>query len=366
MKLSEIVRGEPGQYVAEQGAVQALPSYLSIFRRPVIVTGEKSFAAFLKHYGKEVDWPVFYYDRTASYEDVERLAEEIRGLDADVLVGIGGGKALDTTKMTADRLGIEVVLVPTLVATCAGSTPLAVAYYPDHRFREPYYCKRSGFMTLVDYDLLLDSPHAYFLSGVSDTLAKWYEVEILHRQKERSSLPAMLQLALATAHVSREILLKDTQEALADHLNGQFTSTFKRIVDTVYAVAANVGCQTNQHVSGAHALHNGLTVLPETHAVQHGLKVSYGILVQLCVTGDEDEVRKLLPFYQQVGFIYSWDQLGVTEEKETAQAKVAAAAAVAEESFVLVKEGLTAADVLAGMLRLEELVAEVLKEEHHD
>lgn len=361
MKLSEIVRGEPGQYLAKQGAVKELPSYLSSFKQPVIITGDKAYAAFLKHYGKEVEWPVFFYDRTASYEDVERLAEEIRGLNADVLVGIGGGKALDTTKMTADQLGIEVVLVPTLIATCAGSTPLAVAYYPDHRFREPYYCKRSGFMTVVDYDLLLDSPHAYFLSGVSDTLAKWYEVEILHRHKEKASLPAMLQLALATAYVSREILLQDTQEALADHVAGRFTPTFKRIVDTVYAVAANVGCQTNQHVSGAHALHNGLTVLPETHAVQHGLKVSYGILVQLCVTGDEDEVRKLLPFYQQNGFIYSWDQLGVTEEKETAQAKVAAAAAVADESFVLVKEGLTAQDVLTGMQRLEELVADFLK-----
>lgn len=366
MDLSRIVRGEPGQYLATEDAVKNLAVYLSLFERPVIVTGEKSYAAFLKHYGQEVEWPVLFYNRTASYEDVERLVTEAKELRADVLVGIGGGKALDTTKMTADQLGIEVVLVPTLVATCAGSTPLAVAYYPDHRFREPYYCKRSGYLTVVDYGLLLDSPHAYLLSGVSDTLAKWYEVEILHRHKERASLPAMLQLALVTARLSLDILLTDTKQALLDHLNGDMTATFQRIVDTVYAVAANVGCQTNQHVSGAHALHNALTVLPETHAVQHGLKVSYGILVQLCVTGDEDEVRKLLPFYQQVGFIYSWDQLGVTEEKETAQAKVAAAAAVAEESFVLVKEGLTAADILAGMLRLEELVAEVLKEEHHD
>ncbi|MCK4027173.1 iron-containing alcohol dehydrogenase family protein [Streptococcus suis] len=356
MEFEKLVRGEPGQYVASQGALKELPARLSLFQRPVIVTGQVAYAAFVKHYGKEADWSVLFYDRTASHEDMDRLADRARQLGADVIVGIGGGKVMDTSKGVADRLNVELVLVPTLVATCACSTPLLVAYYPDHSFKSIDYCQRSGFMTVVDYDLLIDAPKEYLISGISDTLAKWYELEAIHRGKKRQELPAMVQLALATAQVSQDILLHDTEAVLDAADRKQVTPAFERMVDTVYAVAANVGCQTSDYVSGAHALHNGLTVLHETHEIAHGLKVAYGILVQLCLTGDEDEVRKLLPFYQKNGYIYRWDQLGVTEDRLTAMQKVAEKATVPTESYVNIRADITANEVVAAMLRLEEVV----------
>ena len=119
MEFAKLVRGEPGQYVASKGALKELPGRLSLFKHPVVITGQKSYAAFVKHFGKESDWPVLFYDQTASHEDMERLAAQARHLEADVIIGIGGGKVMDTTKGVADRLNVEVVLIPTLVATCA-------------------------------------------------------------------------------------------------------------------------------------------------------------------------------------------------------------------------------------------------------
>ena len=358
MEFAKLVRGEPGQYVASQGALKELPDRLSLFKHPVVISGQKSYAAFVKHYGKESDWPVLLYDQTASHEDMERLATQARHLEADVIIGIGGGKVMDTTKGVADRLNVEVVLIPTLVATCACSTPLLVAYQPDHTFKSIDYCQRSGFMTVVDYDLLVDAPKEFLISGLSDTLAKWYELEAIHRGKLRQDLPATVQLALATAQVSQDILLQDTESVLEAVDKKQVTPAFKRMVDTVYVVAANVGCQTSDYVSGAHALHNGLTVLHETHRIAHGLKVAYGILVQLCLTGDEDEVRKLLPFYKKNGYIYRWDQFGVEENRLSAMKKVADLATVPTESYVNIRRDITADEVVAAMQRLEEIVEE--------
>ncbi len=359
MEFEKLVRGEPGQYVAARGAVKELVARLSLFKRPVIITGQKAYAAFVQYGGNQTDWPVLYYDQTASHEDMDSLAAQARALGADVLVGVGGGKVMDTTKGTADRLGLEVVLVPTIVATCACSTPLLVAYHPDHSFKSIDYCMRSGFMTVVDYDLLVAAPKEYLISGISDTLAKWYELEAIHRGKVRQDLPAMVQLALATAQVSQDILLHDTEAVLEVADRKEVTPAFERMVDTVFAVAANVGCQTSDYVSGAHALHNGLTVLHETHPIAHGLKVAYGILVQLCLTEDEAEVRKLLPFYQKNGYIYRWNQLGVTEDRLTAMQKVAEKATVPTESYVNIRSDITADEVVAAMLRLEEIVEEV-------
>ena len=49
-------------------------------------------------------------------------------------------------------------------------------------------------------------------------------------------------------------------------------------------------------MAGAHAIHNGLTFIPETHRVLHGQKVAYGILVQLALEGRTDEIAELIPF----------------------------------------------------------------------
>ena len=46
-------------------------------------------------------------------------------------------------------------------------------------------------------------------------------------------------------------------------------------------------------MAGAHAIHNGLSYVDETHEILHGSKVAYGILVQLAYTGDDDEIRAL-------------------------------------------------------------------------
>ena len=43
----------------------------------------------------------------------------------DFLVGMGGGKAIDTAKGVAHRLGIPLVSLPTLVSNCA---PITVAF----------------------------------------------------------------------------------------------------------------------------------------------------------------------------------------------------------------------------------------------
>ncbi|MBV7434033.1 iron-containing alcohol dehydrogenase family protein [Cardiobacteriaceae bacterium TAE3-ERU3] len=352
MNFGQIVRSGPGMYHAGRGVLKDLQQLITPFKKPVIISGEKSYAAFEKYHGAH-NWPVYRYDRTASRENMKALADEIG--DADLIIGIGGGKVLDTTKGVAENLNADLAFIPTVAGTCACATPVAAIYHPDHTFREIGYFNRSGYLCLVDYDLLLESPREYLLGGISDTLAKWYEIEALTRKFDR--MPAMVELARASAAVTRDILLKDTDAALAAHESNQWDDAFARIIDTVFAIAATVGCFgcDNGRTAGAHAIHNALTIYPETHHIQHGIKVAYGILVQLVTTGDEDEIKRLLPYYQQSGFIYRFDQLGIPEDIHTAAPKIAEFAASDKESFRLIRP-ISAEEVAEAMLRLEALV----------
>ena len=53
----------------------------------------------------------------------------------------------------------------------------------------------------------------------------------------------------------------------------------------------------------AHPLHNGMTLMKESHNVLHGLKVGYGIVVQLIVEKcPKKEFEDVLSFFRAIGF----------------------------------------------------------------
>lgn len=353
MKLSQVVRSGPGQYISEYGSLKYLAEKTAIFKRPMIITGKKSFAVFKKYYPGEVTWPVLIYDGSASNEDMARLATQAK--EADVIIGIGGGRVLDTAKGTASQLNISVITIPTVAATCAAYTPLSAVYYPNHEFKTVDYYPRSQFLTLVDYQLLLDSPKDYLIAGIGDTLAKWYEARgILDNYSGEVS--AMVRLGLAAAKETQQVLLHDTTAALAALDTGKISPEFTRVIDTVIGVAGTVGGFAGEYgrMAGAHAIHNALSYFNVTHSILHGNKVAYGILVQLSAMQQDDQIRYLLPFYRGNGFIYHLAGLGLKNTPETLE-KIAEFAASKKESFYLVKSDISAAEIKRAIEHLEQL-----------
>ena len=301
MNISSEVRPGANRYVSGEKVLQELPEYLEPFKNIAIVTGEKSFEAFQNYYQKELDYPIYRYDGSSSRENGQELAERIG--KADVIIGIGAGRLVDTAKMVAENLDAEVILIPTLISNCAPYTPVAAIYHPDHSFREIGYFIRSAYLTLVDWEFLLATPKDYIVAGIGDTLAKWYEIEGITRHLSADEKTAYIRLGIASAQEILHILLADSETALADHEKQTLTPAFGRVADTIIALAGEVGgfAATYGRSAGAHATHNGLSYLKETHSVLHGKKVAYGILVQLAYTKDHDVIEELLPFYAKVG-----------------------------------------------------------------
>ncbi|BBP86772.1 hypothetical protein BsIDN1_03900 [Bacillus safensis] len=90
-------------------------------------------------------------------------------------------------------------------------------------------------------------------------------------------------------------------------------------------------------MAGAHAVHNGLTFIEETHHVLHGQKkVAYGILVQLAAENRMSEVEELLELYQTLGLPRNMRDLGMTTQLEEAALTVANHAARKDETFCLI------------------------------
>ncbi|AHZ14254.1 iron-containing alcohol dehydrogenase family protein [Bacillus velezensis] len=333
MKPEDIVRSGPNQYICKEGIAKELLGLLETFRKPVIVTGIKSYQAFSDYSGVS-SWDVIQHKGYCSPEAVRKVCEQAE--DADVIIGIGGGTILDLAKAAADRLDIEAVMVPSIAGTCAASTPLSVIYDESGNFIRVDYHKRSSYLTLVDPLFLLSSPIEYMKSGIGDTLVKWYEAEAVIRNTEEAA-PLMAQAGLRQAEYIRNLLLRYSEAAVGSMEKGELSVPFIHTAETIIMLAGTVGGYGGRlcRMAGAHAVHNGLSFLQETHQVLHGQKVAYGILVQLALENRRPEIEELLPFYRRLGFPVSLCDLGILDNHEEAKRRIASHACRAEESLCL-------------------------------
>jgi glycerol dehydrogenase-like iron-containing ADH family enzyme len=231
---------------------------------------------------------------------------------ADLIIGIGGGKALDAAKLVADQRHLPIVTMPTSAATCAAWTALANIYSEAGAFQYDVSLTRCPDLLILDYDVIGTASSRTLVAGIGDAIAKWYEASISSGHSERT----LLINAVQQARVLRDILLQKSVVAIAT----PGSQIWRDVIDATVLMAGVTGgiggaqCRT----VAAHAVHNGLTHLAQSHGMLHGEKVAYGILVQLrleeMLQGSQLAAaarQQLLQFYGEIGLPMTLVDLGL-------------------------------------------------------
>ena len=248
-----------------------------------------------------------------TYEEVERLSSIAEQFEADAIIGVGGGKIMDAVKYAAAKTaGTEAILVPTLASNCAPWTPLSVMYSSDGVcLGFDMHTKQVGLL-VVEPSLLLDSPVNYFIAGIADTLAKWYESDKILSQPEYQT-NAFLLMARSAALNCKVNISQYGRQAVKAIESQTLTTAFVQVCETIISISGLVGGFGDSYARTTigHAVHDKITVFPETHSFLHGEKVAYGILVQLAVEEKWAEVNELLAFYDELHLPKSLMDLGL-------------------------------------------------------
>jgi glycerol dehydrogenase-like iron-containing ADH family enzyme len=150
---------------------------------------------------------------TSSLEAValDRLVEHERSVDTTMVVGLGGGVAIDTAKYVGLRTGKDVVVVPTALGSLAPfTTEIAL-----RRRRQIAWTGEVAPRVVIDVDLLRDAPAAANRAGAAELVASlsamwdWRLADARHR-----GLPVTDRLAELVASL-RARLLDASQEIAA-------------------------------------------------------------------------------------------------------------------------------------------------------
>ena len=309
----------PAQVIRGSGLETTLEALIDRWgQRPWVVGGDRSLEQFQRHYPRLSDrllgssLPQGLTRPDCSESVLARLQTAAQTLAPDVIVGVGGGKALDMAKLLAHRLGLPIITVPTTAATCAAWTALSNLYSEDGAFRYDVALTQCPQGLVLDYDLVATAPRRTLVAGIGDALAKWYEASVSSGHSSQTLVIAALQ----QARVLRDILFQQAVSALAEPGG----SPWREVVDATVLLAGVMGglggaqCRT----VAAHAIHNGLTQLTGFPKSLHGEKVALGILAQLrleeIVQGNQlaaTSRQQLIQFYRVIGLPCQLEDLGL-------------------------------------------------------
>ena len=307
----------PSKYVQGPGELAKLGSYVANYGKKALVvisaggirrSGDvvkKSFA------DADVAFDFGEFNGECSQAEIDRLVGDAREKGADVVVGIGGGKIFDTAKAVASAVDAPVVVVPTIAATDAPCSALSVVYTDDGQFKEYQFFKANPNLVLMDTEVISKSPVRLTVSGMGDALATYFEARACKRSDATTCAgDKVTSAAMALARLCYDTLMSDGVKAKIALEAGACTESVEKIIEA-NTLLSGLGFES-AGLAAAHAIHNGLTAMPETHAFYHGEKVAFGTLSQL-VLEDADELPEVLDFCAQLGLPVTFAQLGVKD-----------------------------------------------------
>jgi glycerol dehydrogenase len=268
------------------------------------------------------------FKEECTWNEIKRLQQVVKENECDVIIGLGGGKALDTAKAVSHFENLPVIVIPTIASTDAPCSSLAVIYTENGEFEEYKFFKKNPDLVLVDSDIIAKAPVRFLVSGMGDALSTYFEARSCERAFA-DNIPGgkSTKSAIAIATLCYETLLEDSLKAKAACECNVVTIALENIVEA-NILMSGLGFESSG-LAAAHAVHNGLTALDETHHYFHGEKVAFGVLVHLVLeNAKSSEIDTIINYCKSVGLPTSLKDLGVekiTKEKIMAVAELACA-----------------------------------------
>ena len=244
--------------------------------------------------------------------EIRRGCRAAADLKARVVIGAGGGKALDTVRAMAADLALPVVNCPTLASSDAPCSALSVVYTEEGAFEEYRIYRRNPDLVLVDTSVIARSPVRTLVAGMGDALATWFEAKVCVEGAVRNMRGgASTRTALALAELCYKTLLADGLPAIHALKQQTPTDALERLVEA-NTLLSGLGFESSG-LAAAHAIHNGLTTAPGTHPYMHGEKVAFGLISQLMLESQPASVvNEVLTFASRVGLPMTFAEIGIS------------------------------------------------------
>ncbi|WP_158598040.1 glycerol dehydrogenase [Noviherbaspirillum saxi] len=299
--------GFPGRYVQGPGAIRELGGLLKEFgsSSPAIVMDDIVRQAA----GQQLQEALGSAGITGRHlrfagectkAAIDGLAAEAAG--ADMVIGFGGGKTIDTAKGVAKALGCRLMILPSIASNDSPTSRLIVLYNEQHMVAGVEVMVRNPDVVLVDTDIIARAPVRFFAAGLGDALSKKFEAQQCHIAggKNFFGTPSLATARLLADRCYETILEFGRQAVEQVRAHAAPNEAVERAVEAS-VLLSGLGFESGG-LSLSHALTRGFTAHPVLSTFLHGELVAFGTIVQLIAENrPEEEVRSHALFCHSLG-----------------------------------------------------------------
>lgn len=196
----------PRKYVQGRGLLSSLGEYLGELGKDALVIADDGVWGLVHETvegslaGSGVRLVEETFGGECSKREIGRLRELADQERVSIVVGIGGGKTMDTAKAVGHEADLKWACVPTIVSTDTPTSALSVIYTDDGVFEEYMLLPRNPDLVLVDSQVAANAPVRFLVAGMGDALATWVEAWAAAEARKPTmagGAPTMAALTLA-------------------------------------------------------------------------------------------------------------------------------------------------------------------------
>lgn len=302
-------------YIQGSGLIDKLGEYTKPLGKNLIIVADDFILSMLDSRLEKTfegfNFKIVKFNGECCQSEVDRIVEIAKDNKCDFVLGVGGGKTLDTTKVVGHQMGVRTVVSPTMSSSDAPTTGVAVMYDEDGSMLGYKFVNRPDYI-LVDLEIIAQAPSHTLVCGMADGLSSWIEV--------RSSLKVGAitnaggegsKYHYVATKLGFDIIMENAEQAIIACNHNIVTPALAEIVD------ANTFLSTKgNNISICHSFTGATTQNPILHKVPHGRMVAFGILVQLVVENDHEMLETMLNFNKKVGLPLCFEDMGLDNYKE--------------------------------------------------
>ncbi|MHC1770659.1 MAG: glycerol dehydrogenase [Flexilinea sp.] len=319
--------GSPGRYIQGLNVLDQLETYTSVYgNRVAAVIDQFFFTGLTKKLTEDfakTDSVIttIIFNSEVTEKQIEETTGSLRPFAPNVIVGIGGGKTLDTAKAVADNFKVPVVIAPTSASTDAPTSALSVIYKEngEHSHARPYI--KNPDLVLMDSKIIANAPIRFLVSGMGDALATVFEAMANDNAdhgnyiNERTGAHRRPKTAMVIAQACYDMLIENGLQAKLAAERGLVTEAVENIIE-VNTLMSGLGFE-NTGCAGAHSVGDGITGLPEGAKTLHGERVAFGTICQLVAEAASTEmIEEVVSFCLSVGLPVTLEDLFVEPTRE--------------------------------------------------
>jgi glycerol-1-phosphate dehydrogenase [NAD(P)+] len=228
-----------------------------------ILSGEYTVRSFI---AEEITAPV-----------IKKGEKAARG--ADFLIGVGGGRVIDTAKIVSFNLDLPFISVPTAASHDGiASARASVAMEGGHSSLEAH----PPVAIVADTGIIASAPHRLLAAGCADVISNYTAIldwELAHRVKGEP----VSEYAITLSKMTAEILVKDAH-LIKPHNEQSAWIVVKALVSS--GVAMSIAGSSRPASGGEHKFSHALDRLAPGKAL-HGESCGIGTIISMYLHGGD-------------------------------------------------------------------------------